>query len=94
MKPRHLLLGSALLVAVVPAHAVTYYWDSDGTTPGFGDANGTWGSGTFWSTVTGTGASAGTAIPFRKHLLFSGVASIVRCGDGLPMIPNNISNSA
>lgn len=93
MKPRHsLLLGSALLVAIVPAHAVTYYWDSDGTTPGFGDANGKSGSSAFWSACTG--ASAGSAIPFRKHLLFSGVASIGRCGDGLPMIPNNISNSA
>jgi autotransporter-associated beta strand protein len=28
----------------------TLYWDSDGTTPGFGNTPGTWGSTSFWTT--------------------------------------------
>jgi fibronectin-binding autotransporter adhesin len=40
------LLGSSL----TPATAATYYWDTDGATPGFGTASGTWNSSGFWST--------------------------------------------
>jgi fibronectin-binding autotransporter adhesin len=43
---------------VAPA---TYYWDTDGSTAGFGNTAGTWGSSAFWSTDS-TGAS-GTANP-------------------------------
>jgi len=34
----------------------TYYWDTDGSTGGFGDTAGTWGTSAFWSTDS-TGAS-------------------------------------
>ena len=51
------------LVAAPSAHATAYYWDSNGTTAGFGTTTGTWGTSTFWSTVAaGTGATANTTI--------------------------------
>lgn len=40
------------------AQAAIYYWDTDGTTAGFGTASGTWGTDPFWSTST-----TGTATP-------------------------------
>jgi len=59
------LLGSCLIASVTPAKAAIYYWDSDSTTAGFGDTNGTWGSSDFWSTSsagTGTATNATTTI--------------------------------
>ena len=40
----------AAMLATHAAHATLYYWDTDGTTPGFGTAGGTWGTNTNWST--------------------------------------------
>jgi len=37
---------------------LSYYWDANGATAGFGTASGTWGSSTFWSTDP-----AGTSVP-------------------------------
>ncbi|WP_018970083.1 beta strand repeat-containing protein [Rubritalea marina] len=53
-----ILLG----LSVVPAHAASYYWDTNGATAGFGAATGTWADPTAgptegWSTDT-TGGSA------------------------------------
>jgi autotransporter-associated beta strand protein len=46
-------------LAVNPVLAATYYWDNDGTTPGFGTASGTWTVPTtsLWS-LDGTGSTA------------------------------------
>ena len=45
------------------AQAVTYYWDTNSTTLGFGTTAGTWGTSLFWGTVVGgTGATANTTI--------------------------------
>ncbi len=47
------------LAAGTTANAqATRYWDSNGTTGGFGDTNGTWGTSAFWST-----SNVGTATP-------------------------------
>jgi len=43
------------------AGAVTYYWDTDGTTPGFGTASGTWGTNNFWNTDS-TGGAGGVFV--------------------------------
>jgi len=40
------------------AWAATYYWDTNGSTAGFGTAGGTWGTSADWST-----SNAGTATP-------------------------------
>jgi hypothetical protein len=50
----------AALIAAPSAHALTYYWDTDGSgTPGFGTASGTWGTSAFWGTdPAGSGATA------------------------------------
>lgn len=54
-------IAAAVLVACLPsAHAATYYWDTNGATPGAGNATGTWGTNTFWTTDS-TGSSATTA---------------------------------
>jgi fibronectin-binding autotransporter adhesin len=46
---------AALLCLVGQASAATYYWDTDGSTAGFGTASGTWGTDPFWSlSTTGT----------------------------------------
>ena len=63
---RHSALTAALAVlaallthfAASSASAATYYWDTDGTTAGFGDNAGTWGADAFWSTNTTGGASS------------------------------------
>lgn len=64
MKPSHklltFLLGSTLLAAVATTtNAATFYWDSNDTSVGFGDADGTWGTSPFWSTDP-TGESTAT----------------------------------
>ena len=46
----------AALLAAPAASAATYYWDTDGTTAGYGSTAGTWGTSAFW-TVTATGGS-------------------------------------
>jgi autotransporter-associated beta strand protein len=63
------------MLANSSASAATYYWDSNSTTPGFGAANGTWGTSTFWSTDSaGTSATANTAILATDDINF-GTAS-------------------
>lgn len=43
-------------------YAIDYFWDSNSTTAGFGNTNGTWGTSTFISTSSaGTAATANTA---------------------------------
>ena len=62
---RLLLLPSAFLVAVSSpiASAGVFYWDTDDTTPGFGDTAGTWGSSAFWSVdPAGTASASNTTI--------------------------------
>ncbi len=52
-------LASAIAALLAPqAQATDYWWDSDGTTAGFGNTTGTWGNSAFWST-----SNAGTATP-------------------------------
>jgi len=51
-------LAVLALVAVQPAQAATYYWDTNDTTAGFGTAGGTWGTNVYWST-----SNAGTVAP-------------------------------
>jgi len=74
MKPttrlRLFLLGSSLLATTL-SNAATFYWDSDSTTAGFGNTDGTWGTDTFWSTVAdGTGATANTTTTSLDDLNF------------------------
>lgn len=56
---RSFALGAALLAGASSAHANPYYWDTNGTTTGFGTAGGTWGSSPFW----GTSPTGGTPAP-------------------------------
>ncbi|MGC4033456.1 MAG: autotransporter-associated beta strand repeat-containing protein [Tepidisphaeraceae bacterium] len=57
-----IMLAAAVAVALPlagqTAQAVTYYWDTNGTTGNFGNTAGTWGTSTFWNTN-----SAGTPAP-------------------------------
>ncbi len=52
MKPsltiRRLLLASSMLAATHTVQA-DFYWDTNGTDPGFGTAEGTWGIDAFWN---------------------------------------------
>ena len=49
-----LALAGLALVAVQPAHAATYYWDTNGTTTGTATTStGTLGTDNFWSTSSG-----------------------------------------
>jgi len=67
MKTRTSLILIALavlaLVAVQPAQAATYYWDTNGTTAGFGTAGGTWAAPTPGPTPGWSTSNAGTAVP-------------------------------
>jgi len=65
---------TAFIVVTSSAQAVAYYWDTDGTTAGFGTASGTWGTSQFWSTNT-----AGTAAPTVINPL---VADTLNFGNG------------
>jgi len=49
------MLGAVLLGAG-SASATTYYWDTDGDTPGFGNTAGTWGTSNFWTSTEGGGS--------------------------------------
>ncbi len=55
------LSGWAVLVPTM-ANAADLYWDTDGPTPGFGTASGTWGTSAFWNTdsVGGSGTFSTT----------------------------------
>jgi autotransporter-associated beta strand protein len=57
------VLAAAMLSAMWQpvAAAATYYWDTNGSTSGFGTASGTWGSSSFFST-SATGALATTSV--------------------------------
>ena len=79
MKPksallRFLVLAASSLLAVSSASAVTYYWDGNDSTTGFGTAGGTWAdptAGTLtsgWSTdSTGASAAGGVLAWLRYH---------------------------
>lgn len=62
MKPKacpilfHALAASSLLFLSGQANAQLLYWDSNGTTSGFGTAGGTWGTDNFWNTSNTGGA--------------------------------------
>ena len=46
------------VVASQPAQALTYFWDNNNTTAGFGTAGGVWGTDAFWTT-----SATGVAVP-------------------------------
>jgi fibronectin-binding autotransporter adhesin len=60
MKIRNVLAIVSAMVLIVTqsasAAATTYYWDSDGSTAGFGTTTGTWGTDAFWNTNAVGGA--------------------------------------
>ena len=56
---------------------LTYYWDTDGTTAGFGNNAGTWGSSVFWTTNASGGASTvSTSTTTSNDLVNFGTASV------------------
>jgi autotransporter-associated beta strand protein len=58
-----IIFAAALFWTSAPTHAATYYWDSNGSTAGFGNTTGTWGTDAFWSTASGgDAATANTTI--------------------------------
>ena len=77
---RSLLLGGAtILAAVATTHAANFYWDTDGTTPGFGSlTNENFGTAAYWSTsptgeaetATYATANAGGTILQSDNLYF------------------------
>ncbi len=83
---------SLVFSPVTPAFAATYYWDTNGATPGFGTASGTWGTDTYLSTdSTGSSATAGPATTTSDAMLFgSGTAGL---GAGTVTV-NGTQNSA
>ena len=62
--PFALASAIAAMFATQAAHAITYYWDNDGTTAGYGSAGGTWASPTVsqWSTSTNGTGTPGASI--------------------------------
>ena len=56
---------------------LTYYWDTDGTTAGFGNNAGTWGTSPFWS-VTSSGGSphSGVTATTTNDLVNFGTATV------------------
>ena len=81
------LLASAIaaLLAVQSASATTYYWDTDGSTIGFGTAGGTWAAPTpgptaGWTTDS-TGATAlGSVTTATTDNLFFGSTAWIPSG--------------
>ncbi|HVE16157.1 MAG TPA: autotransporter-associated beta strand repeat-containing protein [Chthoniobacterales bacterium] len=70
---RNVALATALLVAA-NASAATYYWDTNGATPGSGAATGTWDSGisALWTTdATGSIATSAITTAIDSDLIFS-----------------------
>jgi len=59
-----LALVAALALPTVSAHGTTYYWDVNGTTPGFSTVVGAWnGTNAFWNTdMTGDVGGSTTAV--------------------------------
>ena len=53
-----LLLAAAAVFAVSTAQATTYYWDNNGSTAGFGNANGTWAATTTGNSTQGWSISS------------------------------------
>lgn len=64
---RFLLIGTLLVACGCSLHAADYYFDTNGTTEGFGNTNGAY-SGTLWSTASdGTGTPAlATSFPIGE----------------------------
>jgi hypothetical protein len=57
-----LLVGGAFLAPA--AHAATYYWDNNGTNPGYGTAGGTWAEPTIGDATQGWSTSnTGVLLP-------------------------------
>lgn len=79
MKSRNslaMVCAMAVIFTAGVAIASTYYWDTDGTTDGFGNVVGTWGTSAFWSTNdTGASATANTTITTGDGINF-GTASL------------------
>jgi fibronectin-binding autotransporter adhesin len=61
-----LLLAAISMACTAPiAFAADYYWDSDDTTPGFGNTTGIWDTAPFWSNDA-TGASTTALTPITS----------------------------
>jgi len=69
------LVVAAWAAFACPAHAATYYWDTNGTTAGFGTASGTWGTDAWWNTDVSGGAGTFATITDTRDLLNFGTAS-------------------
>ena len=60
-----------MMLGAHSASAATLYWDTDGTTSGFGTASGTWDTDAFWSTdATGASATAATVTTTADFINF------------------------
>jgi autotransporter-associated beta strand protein len=84
---RRLLLTTATLAMVHSAPA-QLYWDTDGSTAGFGTASGTWGTDAFWNTDATGGAGTFSTLTTTSDLLNFGTAT-----DGLATGAINVSGT-
>jgi autotransporter-associated beta strand protein len=78
-------LASALaaLLAAPAASAATYYWDTDGTTAGYGSTAGTWGTSPFWTeTATGDSPHGATLSPTTDDAVNFGSSSLALTSPG------------
>ncbi len=56
---------------------LTYYWDTDGTTAGFGNTAGTWGTSAFWTVTAGGGSPhSGVTAATTNDLVNFGTATV------------------
>ncbi|MCU0797202.1 MAG: autotransporter-associated beta strand repeat-containing protein [Akkermansiaceae bacterium] len=71
------LAATSSLLLALPSPAADYWWDSNGTTAGFGNTAGTWGTSSFWGTSSaGTSATANPTITSSDTVNFgTGAAS-------------------
>ena len=74
---RHLALALVSLLAAASAQAAILYWDGTSPleTPGFGTANGIWGSNAYWTTSTNGSSTPGTTATTTADTLNFGNAS-------------------
>ena len=68
---------AGLWLATLPARAQnTYYWDSNGSTAGFGNTTGTWGTSNFWNTDPAGGAGTFTTTTTSADTVNFGAAAL------------------
>jgi len=58
-----------------PLQAQDLYWDSNGTTAGFGNTGGTWGTSAFWNTNSGGGSGTFGATTTSSDIVNFGTAA-------------------